>query len=30
MSVTLEISVPELVKSFARNPRDAKFKAPFE
>ncbi|MBI2258952.1 MAG: protein translocase subunit SecDF [Flavobacteriia bacterium] len=30
MSVTLEISVPELVKSFARNPRDIKFKKPFE
>jgi SecD/SecF fusion protein len=30
MSVTLEISIPELVKSFARNPRDAKFKKPYE
>lgn len=30
MSVTLEISVPELVKSLARNPRDVKFKKPFE
>ena len=30
MSVTLEISVPELVKSFARNPRDSKFKKPFD
>lgn len=30
MSVTLEVSVPELVKSFARNPRDAKFKKPFD
>lgn len=30
MSVTLEISLPELVKSFARNPRDSKFKKPFE
>ncbi len=30
MSVTLEISVPELVKSFARNPRDSKFKKPYE
>ena len=30
MSVTLEISVPELVKSMARNPRDSKFRKPFE
>jgi SecD/SecF fusion protein len=30
MSVTLEISVPELVKSLARNPRDLKFKKPYE
>jgi SecD/SecF fusion protein len=30
MSVTLEISVPELVKNFARNPRDIRFKKPFE
>jgi SecD/SecF fusion protein len=30
MSVTLEISVPELVKSYARNPRDLKFKKPFD
>lgn len=30
MSVTLEISVPELVKSFARNPKDLKFKKPFD
>ena len=30
MSVTLEISIPELVKSFARNPRDLQFKKPFE
>jgi SecD/SecF fusion protein len=30
MSVTLEVSVPELVKSFARNQRDAKFKKPFD
>jgi SecD/SecF fusion protein len=30
MSVTLEISVPELVKSYARNPRDLKFKKPYE
>lgn len=30
MSVTLEISVPELVKSMARNPRDSKFRKPYE
>jgi SecD/SecF fusion protein len=30
MSVTLEISVPELVKSFARNPRDSRFRKPYE
>lgn len=30
MSVTLEVSVPELVKSFARNPRDLTFKKPFD
>jgi SecD/SecF fusion protein len=30
MSVTLEISVPELVKNYARNPRDLRFKKPFE
>ena len=30
MSVTLEISVPELVKSFARNPKDLTFKKPFD
>lgn len=30
MSVTLEISVPELVQSYARNPRDAKFKKPYD
>jgi SecD/SecF fusion protein len=30
MSVTLEISVPELVRNFARNPRDIRFKKPFE
>ena len=30
MSVTLEISVPDLVKSFARNERDLRFKKPFE
>lgn len=30
MSVTLEVSVPDLIKSFARNPRDSKFKRPFE
>jgi SecD/SecF fusion protein len=30
MSVTLEISVPELIKSMARNPRDIRFKKPYE
>ncbi len=30
MSVTLEISVPEMVKNYARNPRDLSFKKPFE
>lgn len=30
MSVTLEISIPELVKSYARNPRDLAFKKPFD
>lgn len=30
MSVTLEISVPELVKSYARNPRDNKFLKPYK
>ncbi len=30
MSVTLEISVPEMVKNYARNPRDLTFKKPFE
>ncbi len=30
MSVTLEISVPDLVKSFARNERDLRFKKPFD
>jgi SecD/SecF fusion protein len=30
MSVTLEISTAELVKNYARNPRDLKFKKPFE
>ena len=30
MSVTMEISIPELVKSLARNPRDLQFKKPFE
>ncbi|TNE53767.1 MAG: protein translocase subunit SecD [Bacteroidetes bacterium] len=30
MSVTLEISIPELVKSYARNPRDSKFKKPYD
>ena len=30
MSVTLEISIPELVKNYARNPRDLQFKKPYE
>jgi len=30
MSVTLEISIPEMVKNYARNPRDLQFKKPFE
>lgn len=30
MSVTLEVSIPELVKNYARNPRDLQFKKPFE
>jgi SecD/SecF fusion protein len=30
MSVTLEVSVPDLIKSYARNQRDSKFKKPFE
>ena len=30
MSVTLEISIPDLVKSFARNERDSHFKKPYE
>lgn len=30
MSVTLEISVPELIKSYARNPRDLNFKKPYD
>lgn len=30
MSVTLEISVPDLVKNYARNQRDLQFKKPFE
>jgi SecD/SecF fusion protein len=30
MSVTLEISVPELIKSYARNNRDLNFKRPFD
>ncbi len=30
MSVTMEIDVPEFVKSYARNPRDLKFSKPFE
>lgn len=30
MSVTLEISVPELLKSYARNPRDAQFRKVYD
>ncbi len=30
MSVTLEISTPDLVKSFARNERDIRFKKPYD
>jgi SecD/SecF fusion protein len=30
MSVTLEISIPDMVKNFARNPRDIRFKGPYE
>jgi SecD/SecF fusion protein len=30
MSITLEISIPELVQSYARNPRDLAFKKPFD
>ncbi|MCE2742892.1 MAG: hypothetical protein LW701_04900, partial [Fluviicola sp.] len=30
MSVTLEISVPEMVKSYIKNPRDIRFKKPFD
>jgi len=30
MSVTLEISVPDLIKSYARNPKDSKFRKPYE
>jgi SecD/SecF fusion protein len=30
MSVTLEISIPEMLKNYARNPRDLQFKKPFE
>jgi len=30
MAVTVEISIPELVESFARNPRDLMFKKPYE
>lgn len=29
MSVTMEIDVPKFVESYARNPRDLKFRAPF-
>jgi SecD/SecF fusion protein len=30
MSVTLEISLPDLIKSYARNPRDLKFRLPYD
>ena len=30
MSVTLEISVPEMIRSYAKNPRSLDFKRPFE
>lgn len=30
MSVTMEIDVPKFVESYARNPRDLKFKAPYD
>ena len=30
MSVTLEISLPELIKNYAKNPRDLKFRKPYE
>jgi SecD/SecF fusion protein len=30
MSVTLEISIPDMVQNFARNPRDMRFKGPYE
>lgn len=30
MSVTLEISIPELIKNHAKNPRDLKFSKPFD
>ncbi len=30
MSVTLEISIPELIQNYARNPRDLQFKRPFD
>ncbi len=30
MSVTLEISLPDLIKNYAKNPRDLKFRKPFE
>ncbi len=30
MSVTLEVSVPDLILSYARNQRDSKFKKPFD
>lgn len=30
MSVTLEVSTPELVYSYARNPRDLRFKKPYD
>lgn len=30
MSVTLELSIPDMIEGFARNPRDLQFKRPFE
>ena len=30
MSVTLEISLPDLIKSYAKNPRDLKFRLPYD
>lgn len=30
MSVTLEVSIPELIQNYARNPRNPKFKKPYD